>query len=70
MAIDDKHAKVHDAEAYSETSSLDKGDLLSREHLDPVLNAKMHLVNDVCLCPISPQTPLLKLTRLSSLADH
>lgn len=28
-------------------SSLGKGDILSREHIDPVLNAKMHLVNNV-----------------------
>lgn len=27
--------------------SLDKGDLLAVEHVDPVLNAKMHLVNNV-----------------------
>jgi hypothetical protein len=29
-----------------ETSSLRKGDVLSLEHTDPVLNAKMHMVND------------------------
>ena len=28
-------------------SSLGKGDILSREHTDPVLNAKMHLINNV-----------------------
>jgi hypothetical protein len=28
-------------------SSLGKGDILSQEHTDPVLNAKMHLVNNV-----------------------
>lgn len=28
-------------------SSIGKGDILSREHTDPVLNAKMHLVNNV-----------------------
>lgn len=27
--------------------SVAQGDLLSQEHVDPVLNAKMHLVNDV-----------------------
>jgi len=27
--------------------SIAKGDVLSAENLDPVLNAKMHLVNDV-----------------------
>lgn len=26
--------------------SVQKGDLLGQEHTDPVLNAKMHLVND------------------------
>ncbi|KAJ4413320.1 Filamentous Growth Regulator [Didymella pomorum] len=29
-----------------DTSSLGKGDILSREHTDPVLNAKMHLINN------------------------
>ncbi|CAD0114079.1 unnamed protein product [Aureobasidium uvarum] len=29
-----------------ETSSLGKGDILGAEHVDPVLNAKMHLVNN------------------------
>jgi hypothetical protein len=29
-----------------ETTSIRKGDVLSLEHLDPVLNAKMHIVND------------------------
>ena len=28
-------------------NSVGKGDILSREHTDPVLNAKMHLVNNV-----------------------
>jgi hypothetical protein len=28
-------------------SSIGKGDILSQEHTDPVLNAKMHLVNNV-----------------------
>lgn len=30
-----------------DSSSLGKGDILSREHTDPVLNAKMHLINNV-----------------------
>jgi hypothetical protein len=30
-----------------DASSLGKGDILSREHTDPVLNAKMHLINNV-----------------------
>lgn len=29
-----------------EVRSLQKGDVLGLEHTDPVLNAKMHLVND------------------------
>lgn len=40
----DKH---RDLERDSETSSVSKGDLLSLEHVDPVLNAKMSLINDV-----------------------
>lgn len=31
---------------YGETSSLGKNDILQQEHTDPVLNAKMHLVNN------------------------
>lgn len=38
--------KDNDQVSFS-TASLGKGDLLSLEHIDPVLNAKMHLVNDV-----------------------
>lgn len=33
-----------------DASSLGKGDILSREHTDPVLNAKMHLINNVSAC--------------------
>lgn len=29
-----------------DVSSLQKSDILSREHVDPALNAKMHLVNN------------------------
>ena len=39
----------HDVEhrdAYGETTSLGKDDILQLEHTDPVLNAKMHLVNN------------------------
>jgi hypothetical protein len=32
--------------APDDATSLGKGDILSQEHLDPVLNAKMHLVNN------------------------
>ena len=45
--VDDK--KIRDVEAASldETASLGKGDILSLENTDPVLNAKMHLINNV-----------------------
>ena len=36
-------------ETNSDVTSLGKSDILGREAVDPVLNAKMHLVNDVCL---------------------
>lgn len=36
-----------DLEVHSDDDiSLGKGDLLSLEHVDPILNAKMHLVNN------------------------
>lgn len=35
-----------DVEALDETRSFGKGDVLGLEHVDPVLNAKMHLVNN------------------------
>lgn len=36
-----------DVEAASLPGSTGKGDVLGLEHTDPVLNAKMHLVNNV-----------------------
>ena len=44
--------------------SLGKGDILQLEHTDPVLNAKMHLINNVCwsLFPV----PFLRANRGSS----
>lgn len=33
--------------AYADAQSVEKGDILSLEHTDPVLNAKMHLINNV-----------------------
>jgi MFS family permease len=46
----DKKAQEHDLEHHAtfddDTSSLGKGDILQLEHTDPVLNAKMHLVNN------------------------
>jgi hypothetical protein len=50
--MDDKKSIDDKAPGYAadpetvETSSLSKGDVLGLEHVDPVLNAKMHLVND------------------------
>jgi hypothetical protein len=38
---DVEHAHIDD-----DTSSLGKGDILQLEHTDPILNAKMHLVNN------------------------
>lgn len=44
-----QHDVEHGDAAFSndDGSSLGKGDILSQEHTDPVLNAKMHLVNNV-----------------------
>jgi hypothetical protein len=50
-AFDEKKADVpanhEDPELGSDTDSLAKGDVLSLESVDPVLNAKMHIVNNV-----------------------
>lgn len=43
--------RAHDDDVYS----LGKGDILQQEHTDPVLNAKMHLVNNVS--PPTDSTP-------------
>ena len=40
---DAEHGILH---AYEDTSSLGKDDILQLEHTDPVLNAKMHVVNN------------------------
>lgn len=37
---------IHDDALNSDEVSLQKGDLLDLESVDPVLNAKMHLVNN------------------------
>ncbi|KAJ4988972.1 major facilitator superfamily transporter [Stagonosporopsis vannaccii] len=37
---------VHGVLDGDDSSTLGKGDILSREHTDPVLNAKMHLINN------------------------
>jgi hypothetical protein len=42
---DDRKVR-HDVENQDEIISLGKGDILSLEHTDPILNAKMHLVNN------------------------
>jgi ribosomal protein S17 len=45
--VDDKKVlQAHDVENQDDTSSLGKGDILQLEHTDPILNAKMHLVNN------------------------
>lgn len=50
---DKKREESYEPDIERDSVSIAKGDLLSQEHVDPVLNAKMHLVNDVRL-PISP----------------
>jgi hypothetical protein len=46
--LDDKKGGATDLERASiEVESFGKGDILQLEHTDPVLNAKMHLVNNV-----------------------
>jgi hypothetical protein len=48
--VHDKKVQEHDIENQhhlgDEVSSIGKGDILQLEHTDPVLNAKMHLVNN------------------------
>jgi len=44
-SFDDK--KTYEQDIERDDLSIGKGDLLSQEHVDPVINAKMHLVNDV-----------------------
>ncbi|KAI9739696.1 MAG: hypothetical protein M1834_006415 [Cirrosporium novae-zelandiae] len=44
-----KHAQARDPDleqASTDNESIGKGDILSLEHIDPALNAKMHVVND------------------------
>jgi hypothetical protein len=41
-----QHHDVEGAGVYDDASILGKGDILQLEHTDPVLNAKMHLVNN------------------------
>jgi hypothetical protein len=45
-AEDKKVLPARDVENQDETSSLGKGDVLQLEHTDPILNAKMHLINN------------------------
>ena len=49
IPIDRKPASLHDVEAAlnEDATSFGKGDILQLEHVNPVLNAKMHLVNNV-----------------------
>lgn len=46
---------AEDVEQQSSRISLEKNDLLQQEHTDPVLNAKMHLVNNVSHISTFPQ---------------
>ena len=45
--------------------SIEKGDILSQEHTDPVLNAKMRLVNDVSPVFRVPEFGLCCLLRIA-----
>ena len=46
--IDEKNVRGDEELAYDDdVSSVGKGDILSLENTDPVLNAKMHLINNV-----------------------
>jgi hypothetical protein len=54
------------ATLYDDTSSLGKDDILQQEHTDPVLNAKMHLVNNAMFVSLSlplPQANYAKATK-------
>jgi hypothetical protein len=44
--VQEQDHDVEQQDAYGETRSLGKDDILQLEHTDPVLNAKMHLVNN------------------------
>jgi hypothetical protein len=71
---DDKKVQQQDVEharADDETSSLGKGDILQLEHTDPILNAKMHLVNNAIdeVCP-SLTSSLPKHVRSSSIFSN
>jgi len=46
-SFDDKKTFEQEPDIERDDLSIGKGDLLSQEHVDPVINAKMHLVNDV-----------------------
>jgi hypothetical protein len=64
-ADDTKVAHDHDVESaapYDDPSSLGKGDILQQEHTDPVLNAKMHLVNNAMFALHSYPLPPRALT--------
>lgn len=48
---DKKVEAMQDVERASLEGSVQHGDVLSLEHTDPVLNAKMRLINDVSGVP-------------------
>ena len=45
--------KTYEQDIERDDLSVGKGDLLSQEHVDPVINAKMHLVNDVRISSVA-----------------
>ncbi len=47
----DKKVRDEEAASLDDTVSIGKGDILSLENTDPVLNAKMHLINNVSAFP-------------------
>ena len=58
--MDEKKIGTDEEQAdYSDTASLDKGDILSLENTDPVLNAKMHMINNVGVVPCCNIVPLI-----------
>jgi hypothetical protein len=48
---DDKKVPQDVENQQDDVSSLGKGDILQLEHTDPILNAKMHLVNNTIGTP-------------------
>lgn len=47
LKMDEEKKIGHNEIDESDTASVGKGDILSLENTDPVLNAKMHMINNV-----------------------